>query len=587
MKFVIFKIFVICILSLKLIESIKLKNKLKTAEFMKNELDNLISFLEKNKHPQAHKELKDKIFESFHSLNQDFIEYEDLLLDRPDDIQKLFYKNDQHNKQIEKINFYDGVQEIAKQIEESIHSIGKIEKNEDEKHNVEQEIAKIKEIKLKLKDVKYKIEKLQKEKKNVHQNIESVRSSISCLFNMYDKLVEDDKKLHIEFEVELNNLKNDFDESEQKTLNINHYFRLYHKLEEFYLKLATSKISSGDIKSQNNFFKPEEINKIISQLNNLHSKSEIIKKKVEKLIKKLNSSISLPISEKISKKGKIIKSLKKLKNMNNRVLKLKENIGNKLKLIYMTNLQGLTQLIKHKKGLNEKYFSQLVHLKDALQLGRNIFENKKKLEQIKNLIQRNLQESENNINIYRDNLNKNLETKLEQTRIKKEHIAEIRNKLIQRYFSIHNYITEMKKLKKILHNEKKKFKIKQRISNAQEVIKRFKELINNSRHILLNLNKNTQLNKEYKEVYINWLGEVKKLKLKIDNTTQDESDKKLEDLNKKLRKLVELYSYIKRGSLDNFIKSELMKKIVNLNDTVIHQDEINKVLLHAEFSNNK
>ncbi len=142
---------------------------------------------------------------------------------------------------------------------------------------------------------------------------------------------------------------------------------------------------------------------------------------------------------------------------------------------------------------------------------------------------------------------------------------------------------EMKNTEKILRSKEDSRSINRKIINSHKKLSSLKDLIVNSRVLVEHIKQNSHRNDLYKETYQKLVIEVRKLKIQLDNST-DIDNKKLELLHTKLTKLGELYEYIKKGSVHNFIRTELMKKLVNINETMLHKIDINKLLLQAEFS---
>lgn len=595
MKFVTYKLIIIFYIILtsriefitnsKLKSKIQLmmKTKLQTFTVINDELDSLINFLEKSPNKQHKDEdFNDKILNAFQSLNHDFLEYDDLLSDTPTEVKQLLYNNEKNYSLLCKNhenrpneNFYNEAEDLTKQIEESIHSISKIEQNEDDQQEIKLRLNKINEIRKKLQVVKEQLDQLKTQKDQVHQNIESVRSSFSCLFNMYDRLLDNEKEIKGKYDKELNEIKNQFDESEEKKMKIKNYLELINRLEAFNYRISNTQGHSD---------KSRYIEDLINQLNHLEKSSEIIKHKIKIQIDKIKNNSSLPIHLRLKKMNKVIAVLNKLRIMNKKVLKMKTQIGEKLKQLSMNSLQELTNYIKDKQTLNKNTHNKLKHLRDVLNIGHNIFKNKKRLDLIKNRIKENIEQAENNIFIKNESLKRDrYNYKLNQIKIKRENIEHLREKLIQRYLSIHAYINQLKRLKDIFHKARDRIAINKKLLISQRKINELKKIINNSREIVSRLKQNNHTQINYEKSYQLLIGEIRNLKIEIDESS-DMDNMKLDLLQKKLMKLADLYKYIKKGSIHNFIRNELMKKIVNMNDTIMHQFDINKLIIQAKFN---
>jgi len=102
---------------------------------------------------------------------------------------------------------------------------------------------------------------------------------------------------------------------------------------------------------------------------------------------------------------------------------------------------------------------------------------------------------------------------------------------------------------------------------------------------------NVNSKKEY-EILLKVIA-VKLQKMKLDinslNEVMDKDD--IEVARNKLNKLSELYFYLKKGSIHDYIRNQLLKRIVNMNLTILTKMDIKKQLsmmkLKVQLLNNK
>jgi len=173
----------------------------------------------------------------------------------------------------------------------------------------------------------------------------------------------------------------------------------------------------------------------------------------------------------------------------------------------------------------------------------------------------------------------------------KEKLNLMHDNLITEYSDLKDFVKRLEKVKKVLTNKEDQENLNEKIQKNQNIIRFIKKLIKYTRLSLNNLKINVNSKKEY-EILLKVIA-VKLQKMKLDinslNEVMDKDD--IEVARNKLNKLSELYFYLKKGSIHDYIRNQLLKRIVNMNLTILTKMDIKKQLsmmkLKVQLLNNK
>jgi hypothetical protein len=603
------------------------QSKIQALQNINSELDNLIGKLDEGNldgiisstaknHSQIipqtpNQDFSDEIFNAFQSLNHDFLEYEDMLNTTSQTGNKSeFYSNEQNFKKFcnlhnntqsgtcNKTSYLNEVEQLTNDIERTVSTISKLKKNDNQQKEIAEKIQLIETMKVGILKLSESLQILHKHKNSVRNNLQNVNKMISNMIELYDKYLDLERNVKVKLENELLGIKNDFLNSLDQDHNINKYMKIFQSLNGFY-----EKIKKG--KEQMDPGRYEMYNRFIKQIAAIDSSSSFLKEKIENQIKMINSGeSSITPSKRIQMMNKLLFVLKNLKSLNDKIILIKKALENNLKKYSFSNLSNLMTVIKTQKETTEDRHNKLLHLRNALDISHNIFKNKENIGKIKGKIQENLQFAEENIKkkqnietqkeeaekiekeFKRELLKHNIETQtkeLNQTKTKikeKIDIIAMQNKMIQKFLSIYSYTNELKKLRKVFQEKKEKVQLELKIQKMFKILKLLKNVIEYSKLLAKHIQQNNESSKEFGQEYKELIKRAEMLKLDLDNSNG--SNEKLEQIRKKINKLGLLYQYLRKGSIHNFIRNELMKKILNVNSSILARIDISR--LHMKLN---
>ncbi len=164
--------------------------------------------------------------------------------------------------------------------------------------------------------------------------------------------------------------------------------------------------------------------------------------------------------------------------------------------------------------------------------------------------------------------------------------TDIRTKLIQMHHDLVNklvntllYLNQLKETHIQIKEHKENLIILEKIKQAKGIILEMKRVINNTKRIIEDQNDNIAIQEGYDSTYNQLIEKVESLKIDLKNAETGESISKIRE---KIGKLTNLYKILKTGSAHNALRNELMKKLVNINSSILQgvnifklQNEIN------------
>ena len=340
------------------------------------------------------------------------------------------------------------------------------------------------------------------------------------------------------------------------------------------------KKTSDQIKHQ----KLSHVKNTLSLIKNIFGRRNLIEQTKEKIIDNINK-VNLVREELVRK--------------NNNLSPMKQKKFNEIKEKISANNKQLEN-INFAKGQLKKTEETLVHLK-------NIKEQEKKIKGEQIFLQNKLQE----ININRQNEEREAELKMIQEESQKlqraqefkeernqyffqkiEEIKKFENRtetainLINLHHDMVNklvntllYLKQLKETHKHIKENKEKIVILEKIKQARGIIQEMKQVVSNTKRIIEQQEENKAIQDGYDSVYKQMIDKVESLKFDLTNTNTGETINKIRE---KLKKLTDLYKILKIGSAHNALRNELMKKLVNINSSMLQSVKIFK--LHNEIS---
>jgi hypothetical protein len=584
------------------------KNTFETANLIKNELDALLVQLEPHTmadalvtQPESNQDFTDKMFDAFKSLDRDLVLYNDIIsrskkggLKEIDTLRDMFIKFDDigdsdqcevHHSAL-KGNFYLDVEEITNQIEKTTGSLTKIHRNEKETKSVKEKLKLVSEMKKKLVGIKTQLNDIKKNKFDVKQKLHKIRHDITCLINLIDHYKQKEKNVKNKLDEDLLKIKDEFDASEGKSKKVEKYTKIFHKMEDYFKKLNHTEIDTNN-------FNSKIYDNYIKRISKLDNQSSEIKKKIDQKVQMMNSlNSTMPIVQRLRKLNKIESIIKRLRKLNKKIIYIKKVILHKLKNLSFRNLHELMSFINKKKNITLDKHNKLVHFRNAVHIGKQIFSDKSKVEDVKKSILDNLRKAHENIEIKKEKLeqlkqklNETKNLKLTQTNlvVNKSNLYNVKKKLIKRYLALYSFLKELKKLRNVLQESKDRIELNEKIKITKSTMKQIKLVIHSTKKLIADFKQNKD-NKEIENQYSSLVNEVHQLKIEL-NDDQNIDNHKLEMLRSKLDKLSKLYKYLKKGDLHNFVQSEILKKIVNIDLNVQDKLDLKKLKKEVELLN--
>lgn len=136
------------------------------------------------------------------------------------------------------------------------------------------------------------------------------------------------------------------------------------------------------------------------------------------------------------------------------------------------------------------------------------------------------------------------------------------------------YLKQLKETHKHIKENKERIIILEKIKQARGIIQEMKQVISNTKRIIEQQEENRAIQSGYESVYKQLIEKVESLKVDLNNSNTGESINKIRE---KLKKLTDLYKILKTGSAHNALRNELMKKLVNINSSMLQSVNIFKL----------
>ncbi len=218
-------------------------------------------------------------------------------------------------------------------------------------------------------------------------------------------------------------------------------------------------------------------------------------------------------------------------------------------------------------------------MKNALKISDDIFDNSKaSSEKIKSKILQILEEVSSVIENVKTS---NFLEKTDRQDFDVSGLEKIKTMLFDRFSSIYSYSDELNKINcegdSIL-----KEKIKEKLSQSQRMMGKVKDLISNTKRILDGIRSNDEIKENYNNTYDELVKNMKKIQIDIKNKN-DYKSVNIQEMRNRLKKLGNLYNYLKQGNKHNFIQTELLNKIVNMNQSLLNKLTLDKIIMKVDL----
>lgn len=325
--------------------------------------------------------------------------------------------------------------------------------------------------------------------------------------------------------------------------------------------------------------KLSHIKNTFSLIKNIFEKRNLIQKTKEKIIENIKQ-VSLVKEELDRKKANLAEKRqkefnflnKKIIDNNNRLENIKaakENI-NKTKetLIKLANVK------KQEKGIREQQSFLQNKLKE-ITIKKTNERRKAELELIRVENQKRqraqeLKEQRNQFFLQKMDEIKKVQNRTENT-IK---LINMHHDMVNKLVNTLLYLKQLKETHKHIKENNGRLIILEKIKQARGIIQEMKQVISNTKRIIEQQEENKAIQVGYDSVYKKLIEKVESLKVDLKNSNTGESINKIRE---KLKKLTDLYKILKTGSAHNALRNELMKKLVNINSSMLQSVNIFKL----------
>jgi len=314
-------------------------NKSQAIDLIQNQLDDLIQKFENNNNINSNQPLisdnkislintnsnvnsmdfSDEVIDAFQSLNHDFLEYENILMndvkgenksrnilnkleksknndkislfqEENNKIKHLYETNERNFKKLNNLHndnlvntnelnkngltndsntnkYYDEIESLTSDISNSFESFEKLEKIEEKKKIINQKITLIHDIQQSLSNMKENIELIKNEKNEVIAQKGKVHDLAEKLYDLYNQYLSLEKNIDSKSQEDLDKIKKIINSSHATEENIKNYYYVLGEFNKFYDKIKGDEIDLEKVKKEeeiNNKF--EIFGKFISQI---------------------------------------------------------------------------------------------------------------------------------------------------------------------------------------------------------------------------------------------------------------------------------------------------------------------------------
>lgn len=491
------------------------------------------------------------IIETVKSLSKQFDEYNKNIIEEGSESEPSV------NPKLNKENYLDEIINVTSDLSNTVSSLVKIEKNDFEKEKITVEISKIQRLKKNFEEAKEKIKYLRTLKENndlLKQNTDKAKSVMGNLIVLYNDYLSTEKNIKSSLDGNLDEIKKEFQHSDNLLSNIGFFSALFEKIENFYYMLQESSMSKEE-KEKN-----EKIRLFINQTNQLDRLNRNFNERIEEEIKKVQEISDH--HDRLKSMGNLLNMSKVLKSLNEKVLKLRVYICKKMKISLESNIEQVANLIKNSSHIDIEN-SSLNRVKSLVKISE---ERKIAVDNVKFKILSHLNNVEG---LIKSNMNHFSEDF-------KDGKLGVGKTVINNFSALDSCFKELTSLN-VSYDMKQRTKVNYLIETTKSILHQMEELISNSKNILIMLKKNNQVQTAIKIEYNNILQKIESLKLNLESSSNFDS-KSIEEMNSEIKNYSQAYQSLKTGEVRTVIQKENLKKFLNTNESILKNISVDKVI---------
>jgi hypothetical protein len=586
MKIVKFGIFILCFLIVNIHCSFSSAQVRSQISLLEDEISNLINNIENKTFPHNYNmtkeaqvqflnnetKMQDDILNAFSDLNNDFVILSKSLENETKLNQSEYIRKSDNHSYIQQMENKDFISQL----------------NSDEVNLKNGHLNILKEIR------KY-IDLIQNLRKSPLKNKFILAKAFSHLKNLYHLYSKFDKQFLKNYHEQLTTLNKQVIKSNKTSKDISKLLNIFERLYNF-----TQQINQNRNEKKG---KKIEIQKIIfikfqnyiMNIFEVEKKINIIKKCISDKIKAVWKT-DLRFYKKVTLISTFTSALKRLIVLNENIIKIKTRVLNSLKRSSVRNIEDLLLMIKSRSGKLNQNEKRIKNIENIFNIAHDISNNREKLSAIRDKIQEKIKIVTNRVHNVKkiktirnelDTLLNKLTNDKKMKKLSEIKLGNIKNKLITHLATAKVHDNEMKNMYKMIEDENMKGKKIERIHSKHNVIDHLENLVNMSKEALTHIRENKQKT-DGGNVMIQKI--VQRLQIMrsefeniVQNPNQRNSKQKMEDIKKELQNLCSLYKDLKSGSVHNYIRNEVLKRIVNMNSSIINSNKIKRIKLILDY----
>ncbi len=381
-----------------------------------------------------------------------------------------------------------------------------------------------------------------------HQKLSHVKNTFSLINNIFEKrnLIEQTKDKIIENINQVNLVRDEI--SKKKAYFNEKRLKNFNKIND---KILDNNRQLEQIKNAKDQIKRSK--ETLIQLENIKQEEKQVKDAKDQINRTKETLIQL---------GKIKEQEKQVKNAKDQINRTKQT------LIQLGNLKQQEKQIKEEQSFLQNKIQE-IEIKKL---------NKNKQAELRIIAEKNLKmhraqklkEERNQFFLQKIDEIKKVQNRTETT-IK---LINMHHDLVNRLVNTLLYLKQLKETHKHIQEKKERIIIFEKVKQARGIIQEMKQIINNTKSIIEQQEENKTIQDGYDSVYNQLIEKVQSLKSDLKNSNTGDNINKIRE---KLKKLTDLYKILKSGSAHNALRNELMKKLVNINSSMVQSVNIFKL----------
>jgi len=173
--------------------------------------------------------------------------------------------------------------------------------------------------------------------------------------------------------------------------------------------------------------------------------------------------------------------------------------------------------------------------------------------------------------------------KLSSKQRKRKHkaLVTIYDKIAEEITEVVAYRKDLNKVHKVLHSEEEAIIITRKVVHCNSVLKYLQKLIKYTRFSIVHLRYHREMNDFYNQGLIAIIEKLKQMKSVFKNANGNEKEMSKIDIagaKSKIHKLAELYQYLRKDAFHEYVRSQILKKVINMNVSVLTKVDLRKHL---------